>query len=74
MYDPVGRISPTGNARLVLYDATPVHHGFRWGVVVFFGQGRLPKPFVLKLSEADFNTYQPVPAPPASQPSSRPSN
>ena len=66
IYNPVGLAAPAGGTlHLILYDATPVHNGHRWGVVA--GQARNKKnelffeTFVVDLSEAVFKTYTPIP-------------
>ena len=36
VYDPVGVVPPPGSsgAKIILYDATPAHHGLRWAITI----------------------------------------
>jgi hypothetical protein len=80
VYNPLGLQSPKGGERrLIVYDATPAHHGRRWGITVAppkslgvndKGLARM-RPLamsVVDLSEDDFKAYAPAAAPLAGQP------
>jgi len=42
IYAPGDTAVPVSERRLVLYDATPAHHGLRWGIVAAPAQGDQP--------------------------------
>jgi hypothetical protein len=57
IYDRVGIPLPGQDSRIVLYDATPAHSGYRWGITVSTPQAG--KPLVMKviaLSESIFTS------------------
>jgi hypothetical protein len=63
VYDAEGLVSPVVKGRIVLYDATPVHGGKRWAVVLEDtkpGQPLIPE--VVALPESAFPKFRPVPA------------
>src|SRR5213080_3604285 len=39
LYDPNGLPAPDPNARVIIYDATPVHNGMRWTIAVMIPHG-----------------------------------
>jgi hypothetical protein len=71
IYNPNGLAVPGGNGmRLVLYDATPAHNGYRWAVMASQNKQNQSflNTFIVNLSEKDFSTYKQLPAPPPGDP------
>ena len=68
IYNPVGLQAQAGDIlHLILYDATPAHHGRRWGVVAGPTPNRQGQVFyqmdVVQLTEEVFKSFKQVPAP-----------
>lgn len=59
--------------RLIVFDATPVHNGYRWGILLSFPSGRQPlKTDVIPIKEDVMKGYVPAPPIAAPMPTSRP--
>lgn len=58
VYDPEGMAVPNWSGRLIVYDATPVHSGKRWGILTeAFGPGQ---PLVLRVLQQPESTFRVV--------------
>ncbi|MDB5302986.1 MAG: hypothetical protein JWM97_535 [Phycisphaerales bacterium] len=65
VYVREGLPAPSGGRRLVLYDATPVHKGTRWAILMRpSGPGQSAAAWVVQLSEPMLQTYLPANVPP----------
>jgi hypothetical protein len=53
-YNRDGLGLPDRNGRLLVYDSTPAHHGYRWAIEVVAGEGQMPFMNVVPIAEDKF--------------------
>jgi len=64
IYNRLGMVRPGDSRKLLVYDATPVHQGTRWGIALDRDlTGGNPVPDVISIPETQFRTYRPAPLP-----------
>lgn len=67
VYVPQGLVFGSDTRRLIVYDATPVHNGSRWGILFSPAHGRQPVTTqVISIPESSMRGY--APAPPMTRP------